>query len=69
MTTLAKATVVLMPVCETVQTVGPTPAGGQRHASRLDGKVQEVHDDWGCVIGIGGIGHPHWSGCHVGEAR
>ena len=43
--------------------------GGQRLASRLDGKVREDHDDWDCVVGIGGIGHPHWSGCHVGEAR
>ena len=43
--------------------------GGQKRASRLDGKVPEVHDDWGFVFGIGGIGHPHWSGCHVGVAR
>ena len=57
MTPLPEAEVVLVPVCEAVRT------------GRLDGKGQKVHDDWGCVLGIGGIGHPHWSVCHVGEAR
>ena len=64
MACLGEAAVVLMPVCEAVRTVDPTPA--------QDEEDNDALADWTVKCGkcmIGGIGHPHWSGCHVGEAR
>ena len=43
--------------------------GRQRRAGRLDSKMREIHDDWGCVVGIGGSRRLNCSGCHESESK
>ncbi len=65
-TPLSEAAVVLVPVCEAVRT-SPSPAQDEEdNAARQAGKVREVHDDWGCIVGIRVSGHLNCSGCHDG---